>query len=202
MRTFFNSCLSLVILVSFDAPLAAQNEPVDQMVSYPFTVDPENVYEYPDLVIENRDLRLQTGPVSVVPISCERGITGVMLIGNGTFHYAPEKEKVIDGRFRAVMLRFNPDEQSKIVSLEKGTKVSDRGVVEMSRHMLQVVIRHCWQSSKATESGRRQEVLVPPKGAFAAVLYSKEHGDLLISSDERTAVAHSFTDRKSLYEKK
>jgi hypothetical protein len=34
------------------------------------------------------------------------------------------------------------------------------------------------------------------------VLYSKEHGDLLISTDGRTATAYSFTDRKVLYEKK
>ena len=54
----------------------------------------------------------------------------------------------------------------------------------------------------ATEGGRRQEVLIPTKGAFAAVLYSQEHGDLLISDDERTAVAYSFSDRKPLYEKK
>jgi hypothetical protein len=160
------------------------------------------VYEYPELTVAYRDFHLKVGPASVVPISCERGITGVMLIGNGTFRYTPAKEKVIEGQFRAAMLRFNPEEQAAIIPLEKGKKVDDRATAEMSRHMLQVVIRHCWQSSKATEGGRRQEVLIPPKGAFAAVLYSKEHGDLLISGDERTAVAHSFSDGKPLYEKK
>jgi hypothetical protein len=98
------------------------------------------------------------------------------------------------------MLRLNPEEQAAIVPLEKGERVSDRGTWEMSRHLLQVVIRHCWQSTK--EGGRRQEVLIPPKGAFAAVLYSKEHGDLLISGDERTSIAYNFTERKALYEKK
>jgi hypothetical protein len=202
MRQSCASFLTLIILGSFAAPLPAEDEPADQKSSYPFTLDPDYVYEYPELTIEYRDFRLKSGPVVVVPISCERGITGAMLVGNGTFRYTPEKAKVIEGQFRAAMLRFNPEEQAAILSLEKGKKVKDRGIAEMSRHMLQVVIRHCWQSSSATEGGRRQEVLLPPKGAFAAVLYSKEHGDLLISGDERTAIAYSFTDRKPLYEKK
>jgi hypothetical protein len=63
-----------------------------------------------------------------------------------------------------------------------------------------VVIRHCWQSTK--DGGRRQEVLIPPKGSFAADLYTKEYGDVLISGDEQTSTIFNFTDRKSLYEKK
>jgi hypothetical protein len=47
-----------------------------------------------------------------------------------------------------------------------------------------------------------QEVLIPSKGAFAAVLYSREHGDLLISDAGKEVVAFSFTDRKALYERK
>ena len=59
------------------------------MPSYPIEIAPEKVYEYLDLNIRVRDLRLDSNNVSVVPISCERGITGIMLIGNGTFRYTP-----------------------------------------------------------------------------------------------------------------
>jgi hypothetical protein len=38
--------------------------------------------------------------------------------------------------------------------------------------------------------------------AFAAVLYSKEHGDLLISDAGKEIVAFNFTERKALYERK
>jgi RNA polymerase sigma factor (sigma-70 family) len=178
----------------------AEDQPEERMVSYPFTIDPDKVYEFPSLTVDYRDLHLKAGRVSVVPISTERGTTGAMVIGDGTFRYTPEADTVIEGHFRAAMLRFNPGEQAVIVPLEKGERVDDRGTWEMSRHLLQVVIRHCWQSTK--EGGRRQEVLIPPKGAFAAALYSKEHGDLLISGDQRTSIAYSFTDRKALYEKK
>ena len=70
----------------------------------------------------------------------------------------------------------------------------------MSRHMLATVLRHCYQSTK--EGGRRIEVLIPSKGAFAAVLYSKEHGDLLISDAGKEIVAFNFTERKALYGRK
>jgi hypothetical protein len=40
------------------------------------------------------------------------------------------------------------------------------------------------------------------RGAFAAVLYSKEHGDLLISDAGKEIVAFNFTERKALYERK
>jgi hypothetical protein len=202
MRLRHALCVSLMALGSLASPAAAQDRPGGPMASYPFKIEAEDVYEFPELAVQYRDFRLKSGPISAVPISSERGITGVMLIGNGTFRYTPDKDTVIEGEFRAAMLRFNPEEQAAIIRLDKGKRVKDRGMAEMSRHLLQVVIRHCWQSSTAVPGGRRQEVLIPTKGAFAAVLYSKEHGDLLISSGEQTAIAHSFTDRKPLYEKK
>jgi RNA polymerase sigma factor (sigma-70 family) len=177
-----------------------EGPPTEQIASYPFTIDPDKVYEFPTLTVDFRDLHLKAGRVSVVPISTEKGITGAMMIGDGTFRYKPAADTMIEGHFRAAMLRFNPEEQAAIVPLEKGERVNDRGTWEMSRQLLQVVIRHCWQSNK--DGGRRQEVLIPPKGAFATVLYSKEHGDLLISGDDRTAIAYNFTERKALYEKK
>jgi hypothetical protein len=181
------------------APVA-EAAPGDPMTSYPFTIDPDKVREYPELTIKVRDFQLTTGPVAVVPIDCERGTTGAMIIGSGKFQFAPEKNKSIEGVFRAVMLRFNPADQPSIISFDKGKKVRDLGATEMSRHMMMTVLRHCYQSTK--DGGRRTEVLIPSKGAYAAVLYSKEHGDLLISDAGKEIVAFSFTDRKTLYERK
>ncbi len=171
------------------------------MPSYPFKIDPEEIYEYPELGLNFwRNLRLESGPAALVPISCERGITGVLIFGNGAFRYTPEPGKEFAGHIRAALLRFNPEEQAALVRFDKTRKVTDRGLHEMSRALLQVALRHCYQSTK--NGGRTIEVLIPPRGAFAAVLYSKEHGDLLISGDETTAIVHNFTDRKTLYEKK
>jgi hypothetical protein len=182
------------IVASLGPAASAQNQPAGRMPSYPIEIAPEKVYEYRDLNIDVRDLRLDSHTVSVVPISCERGITGIVLIGNGTFRYTPEGRKPIEGQFRAAMLRFNPQDQASLISLDKGKKVTDRGAAEMSRHLLSVVFGHCWHSGR--------QALIPPKGSIAAVLYSKDHGDLLISDDQKTAIVYSFTERKTLYEKK
>ena len=60
--------------------------------------------------------------------------------------------------------------------------------------MLQTAIRHCYH--------RSMEVLIPSKGALAAVIYSKEHGDLLISDAGKEVVAFNFTTKNKLYERK
>jgi hypothetical protein len=86
----------------------AQDQPVEQMVSYPFTTDPDKVYEFPTLTVDYRDFHLKAGRVSVVPIAIERGSTGAMVIGDGTFRYTPEADKVIEGHFRAAPAPVQP----------------------------------------------------------------------------------------------
>ena len=78
---------------------------------------------------------------------------------------SPEKDKSIRGTFRAVVLRFSPADQPAIISLGTGKRGRDVGAVEMSRQMLQTAIRHCYH--------RSMEVLIPSKGALAAVIYWK-----------------------------
>jgi hypothetical protein len=193
--------LALALAPMPESQAPAQTD-IDPMTSYPFTLNPDNVREYPRLTVNVRDFELKTGPVTVVPIECERGTTGAMIIGNGTFSFTPgnDKDKAIRGSFRSVMLRFNPADQAATISLGATGKLRDVGAVELSRHILQTALRHCYQSSK--DGGRRIEVLIPAKGAFAAVLYSKEHGDLLISDAVKEVVAFNFTTRKTLYEQK
>ena len=187
--------LVLSVIVAFVAHTAwAQNQPAETMPAYSIEIAPEKVYEYGDLSLGARDLRLSANPATVVPIYCERGITGIVLIGNGTFRYTPKGHKPIEGQFCAAMLRFNPEDQALIVPLVKGKKVIDQGAAEMSRHLVSVVFRHCWH--------RGMQALIPPKGSISAVLYSKDHGDLLISDDKQIAVVFNFTDKKTLYSKK
>ncbi len=179
----------------------ATDPPADPMTSYPFTINPDDVYELPAAQVDYGNFHLKAGgPVYVVPLHSDRGIAGAMLIGSGTFGYEPEPGTRVEGHQRAVLLRFNPGEQAAILPFDRGKKLSDQGIAEMTRQMLQVSIRHCYQSSK--EGGRVQEILIPPRGAFAAVLYSQEHGDLLISFNDKTATAFNFTRREQLYPKK
>jgi hypothetical protein len=183
------------VSVAIREPGAELDEPSK---AYQFNMDPAKVYEFPELSIKFRDLSLASGPVAAIAMECEPGITGVMLIGNGTFRLdkvAGNKDaKSIEGHFRSVMLRFNPEDQAAIIPLDKGKQVEDRGIHEMSRHMLRSIFGHCWHSG--------DEALIPTKGTISAVLYTKEHGDLLISVSGDQVIAHDFTSRKTLYERK
>ena len=185
--------LALAIARAPESQAPAETD-IDPMTSYPFTLNPDKVREYTQVTVKFHDFVLTSGPVAVVPIDCERGTTGVMIIGSGKFQFKPEASKSIEGHFRAMMLRFNPADQPTIISFEKGQKGRDVGTVELSRQLLETAIMHCYH--------RSMEVLIPGKGSLAAVIYSKEHGDLLISDAGKEVVAFNFTTRKTIYERK
>jgi RNA polymerase sigma factor (sigma-70 family) len=178
--------------------LLARAEPVEEQADdktpYPIEINPEKIYEFRELAIKVRDFELKSGPVTLVPIACSKGITGVIILGSGAFRYTPPGAKVIEGEFRAAMLRFNPADQSAMFRLDDGKKVTDRGAFELSRNVIDAVFGHCWHSGK--------QALLPPSGNIAAVLYSKEHGDLLISDDGQKPIVHNFSTKKTLYQKK
>jgi hypothetical protein len=101
---------------------------------------------------------------------------------------------VIEGEFRATMLRFNPVDQASIIRLDEAKKGTDRGTFELGRNFIDAVFGHCWHSGK--------QALLPTVGNISAVLYSKEHGDLLISDDGQKPVVYNFSTKKMLYQKK
>jgi len=163
----------------------------EQPESYPITLSADDVYELSDLNVQLNGLRLTSDRVTAVPIRTEVGITGVMLLGNGEFQYAPEDADEISGHFRGAMLRFNPDDQPRLISFNKTTAETDQAAYEMSRHLLNNVFRHCWHSG--------MDALIPDSGTLAANVYSREHGALLISTSETSTAVYNFTERKQLY---
>jgi RNA polymerase sigma factor (sigma-70 family) len=176
-------------------PAAEEQGDDDPMASYRFKIDPNKIREYPELTIRFQDIQLTTGSVAVAPIECQRGTTGAVILGTGKFAFKPKNGKSIEGTFRSVVLRFNPADQPSIIPAERGKLVKDFGAFEMSRHILAGVFDHCYHRGDS-------EVLIPAKGAIAAMLFSKDHGDLLISEAGKEMTAFNFTSRKMLYQSK
>jgi hypothetical protein len=162
--------------------------------SYPITVSAKEVREVVNLSIDFANLKLSGEAITVVPISIESGVTGLVLIGNGTYEYKPEGGKNFTGGFRAAMLRFNPSDADAILKLSNAQPTVDRGAAEMAKHLLASTFRHCYH--------RGNDALVPPAGAIAADLYSNELGEILISSNGMTTIVYNFTTRAMLHEKK
>ena len=92
------------------------------------------------------------------------------------------------------MLRFNPEDADAIIKLSVGKSIVDKGAAEMARHLLATTFRHCYH--------RGQDALIPPAGAIAVDLYSREHGNLLISADKKVAMIYNFTERAEVYARK
>jgi RNA polymerase sigma factor (sigma-70 family) len=176
--------------------LAEMPAPDDEKTAYPIELKPDKVYELADVSIKVHHVEIHTGPVTVVPIGCAKGITGAMILGGGksAFLFSHGGARPIDGDFRAAMLRFNPADQPRFLPISDAKPVADLAAFEMSRHLLNTVFGHCWHSGK--------DALIPPVGSLSAVLYSKEYGDLLVSDDGKNPVVHNFTSRKTLFEKK
>jgi hypothetical protein len=175
------------------ATTQTQKEKPERPKSYPISLNANEVREFAPLNVTYGGLHLWSSEVSGIPITCEAGVTGMVLIGNGSFRFEPEGGDVIEGHFRAAMLRFNPKDQREILAFDKIPAITDRAVHEMSNHLLKEAFRHCWHSG--------MEALIPDEGSLSVVLYSKDHGDLLISSGSKDTIVYSFTDRKTLYKK-
>jgi len=172
----------------------ADGPALDSMRSYPITIDPSQVREFSSLTIDFAGFEVRGKDITVIPISTEVGLTGVVLFGSGTYVYAPAPAESFTGEFRAAMLRFNPADADAIIKLSDGKAVVDKGASELAKVLLASVFRHCYHSG--------MEALIPSEGAIAADVISRELGDVLFSIDDKTAIVYNFSDRKMLYEKK
>ncbi|HEY4232225.1 MAG TPA: hypothetical protein VGM76_02255 [Lacipirellulaceae bacterium] len=186
--------LFAIAIAIFAAAAKADDTPTSTIPSYPITLSASEVREFPAIAIDFGNLKVAGDSFTVVPISTELGVTGAVLIGNGTYTYAPEAGKTFAGRFHTAMLRFNTKDADSILKLDSGKKVVDKGASELAQLVVAGAFGHCYHRGK--------DALIPPEHAIAADLYSQELGNILISADDKIALVHNFTTRATLYEKK
>jgi hypothetical protein len=184
--------MPVILLLAAVAPAYGQKEKGAPPKSYPVSLNPHEVREFAPLEVSLNDVTLTSSAISGIPMACEPGITGMMLIGDGKFRFSPKDGDVIEGQFRAAMLRFNPKQQEEILPLGKNPPVADHAVHEMSSTLLKQTMRRCWQGNG--------DALIPDEGTLAVVVFSREHGELLISTGKASTVVFNFTTKKKLYE--
>ena len=163
----------------------------DALESHPITFKADDVHVIAEFSASSNGLKITGTDIAVIPIRCDAGITGAIIIGNGDYSYATaEGGQTQAGKFRAAMLRFNPKDQPELFAVSPENAITDHAFHEMGRHMLDNVFRHCWHSG--------MEALLPDPGSFVANVYSTTQGDLLISTGPTANVVHSFTENKTL----
>ena len=191
MFRFLLSCGMALSLMICGLPFSQGQE---KPKAYSITLKADDVHVMSELTIESNGLTFGGKDLLVVPIRCERGITGAMVLGNGNFSYSAKDGFEIKGMFRAAMLRFDPADQPKLLPLDNGQVITDHAAREMSQHLLNNVFRHCWHSG--------MDALIPDSESFIANVYSTTHGDLLISTGPKSTIVHNFTSGETLYPKK
>ena len=190
----YQRMLLVIGITMLSTTARADNPPADSMESYPIRVSANQVREISSLSVDFGKLKLRGEAITVIPISTEAGITGAVLFGSGAYSYTPEAGKTFDGQFRAVMLRFNPKDVDAIIKLSAAKTVADKGASALAKALLAGTFRHCYH--------RGEEALIPSEHAIAADVFSQELGEVLFSTDDKTAVAYNFSESKMLYEKK
>lgn len=100
-RTIIAVALAMIICSTSQVSVEAPQ-------SYPITLEPNNVHEFANLSIQQNGVTLSGTDILVVPIRCELGVSGAMLLGKGEFTFARDKGDEIKGVFLAAMRRFAP----------------------------------------------------------------------------------------------
>lgn len=173
---------------------AAQEKSQPDMTGYPIKFPFSEMRSIDKLSVDFGKLKLQGDDITAIPVRCERGVTGIVLMGKGSFQYNPDPEKKFEGHFQSVLLRFNPKDIDKILKLSDGKQSTDKATYEIARGLLPHAVNHSWQSNG--------DAIIPPEGTFSAVLLSPEYGDLLVSAGPGESMVYNFSDRKTLYEQK
>src|SRR5688572_10466614 len=101
----FRSLIAVAVASQFCVSPSSNAQ--DKPKAYPITLKSDDVHEIAELSIESNGLALTAKDVLAVPIRCELGVTGAMLLGTGEFRFSPADGDEIKGVFRAAMLRFN-----------------------------------------------------------------------------------------------
>ena len=120
-------------------------------------------------------------------IRTSEGLTGLLIVGTGYFEIPG---KSMSDSFNICMMRFNPADFDKLVTVTGNEKLEDEGFKTMAVRTTATFFRHCYH--------RRMDAFIPGSGAFALNFDCKKYGDLLTSFDplKKLDIVYSFTSKR------
>jgi peptidase M1-like protein len=175
---------------------------------YRLSVNAAKQYDAKNFTIVAEDLELKMAEGSVFTIDTDRGITGVVLIGEGQmrFHPAPAAEKgqvkifcgseTLDARFDAAYVRVGDFDAHT-----KGSTLVPRAVEPRDVKRAEQIFREESVKSFGVEMGdltRDAWALLPGENDFLAEIRTRKYETLTYSRSEGGAEDISFFDRRRL----
>jgi hypothetical protein len=150
-------------------------------------VDWENaaLFGASSVTINSDEINLRCEGCKIYEIKSTSGVTGVFLVGDGTFK-VPGKD--LAGQFNQCMVRFNPSQYTQLVTIEKKQKIQDENFKSDAKNTLAEVFQHCYNSG--------MDALIPDNASYACNFLTSKYGDLLVSYSPGKLAAYSYTLRK------
>jgi hypothetical protein len=175
---------------------------------YRLSINPQKQFAARDLKLASEDLDLTLIDGSMFVVELDQGVTGLVLLGNGTmrFHPDPETERgqvkifsgseTLESRFDAVYIRLHPSDYDRVVG---STNVRPVAVDQRELRRAQDVFRAESPKSFVLDLGdlsRDAWSLLPAPGDFLAEVRTKRFDTLTYAHSGSEAEDITLFDRK------
>ena len=168
---------------------------------------PTRQYTADNLVVLGEDLSLTLTEGSVFVAETEAGVTGLVLLGDGIMHFAPQPEAerdqvrifsgddTLDAEFDAAFIRLHPDLfRPRVLSSGLVERTVDAGDLRRATAVFNEFVELSFMLDLSHISDRVWS-LTPGVDEFLAEVRSKRHGTLTYSQSGRRPEDISLSDR-------
>ncbi len=115
-------------------------------------------------------IRFQSLNNKVFEIKTKSGVTGFYVVGSGQIKI--EKDS-IDETVTAALIRFNPDDLKKYITISNKDKIEDRVFIDSTMSILKNSFRHSYHAN--------MNALIPEEENYSVNFFSKTVGEVIAS---------------------
>ena len=172
-------------------------------------ITPTTQYAADDLVVRAEDLTLTLAEGSAFVAETENGVTGLVLLGDGVMHFAPQPEaergqveifsgrEALDAEFETALVRLHPDAfRSRVSTGALRAREVDRGTLRDAEAVLDEFVALSFTLDLSDISDRVWS-LPPGRGDLLAEIRTEDHGTLTYIQSVRQPEDISLFERET-----
>ncbi len=158
--------------------------------AYPIKADKAITFE--SLTVSVNRVSIHVGKGALVLTECEKGVTGAVILGSGSFSFAMKDTQSIHDTFTNALLRFNPADYSDFIAPVGAQASSQAELIDQTMTVLRRSFLRLYHKGN--------DALIPDAGVLAGVLCADNLGDLIISEGAERSGVYSLRDRRALFD--
>lgn len=173
---------------------------------YHLTLNPERQFDAAGFALAAEDMQLSMSRGTAFVSEIHSGVTGLMLIGDGTLTFAPQPRaerrqieifsggETLEAEFTHAFVRVNPLALAALPAVALQPAAVDRGVFEEARELFDELAPRTFVVD-FSEFSERTWWLTPRTGNLVAEIRTEEYGDLTYTQTEQRAEDVSLYSR-------